>query len=93
MRLRSQCEQVVHLRGYSIEFARNEELITEYCHKYSPEQFEAIAGAAGLDVRKQWTDEQWRFSVQLLEPGEGCRQFEAGKDVKPCARSGHRIAF
>ncbi|MGH8310851.1 MAG: L-histidine N(alpha)-methyltransferase, partial [Steroidobacteraceae bacterium] len=62
MRLRSLCEQVVRLRGHSIEFARNEELITEYCHKYSPEQFEEIAGTAGLNERKQWTDEEWRFS-------------------------------
>lgn len=95
MRLRSVCEQVVHLRGEAIAFAQNEELVTEYCHKYLAQQFTAMGQAAGLCPREQWTHEQLGFSVQLLERDTGgkCRPLEAEGDVETEARSGCRIAF
>jgi dimethylhistidine N-methyltransferase len=95
MRLRSACEQIVHLQGEEIAFARNEELVTEYCHKYLAEQFAAMGVAAGLCPREQWTHAQWGFSVQLLEPeaGEDCRPIEVEGDIEARARAGCRIAF
>src|SRR5262245_7534471 len=93
MRLRSACEQIVHLQGEEIAFARNEELVTEYCHKYLAEQFAAMGVAAGLCPREQWTNAQWGFSVQLHEPeaGEDCRPIEVEGDVEAKARAGCRI--
>lgn len=95
MRLRSACEQVVHLRGHQIPFGCDEELVTEHCHKYVPEQFAAMGRAAGLRPTDQWTDPQWGFSVQLLEPdvAEKCRPLEAQEDAEAAGRSGCRIAF
>jgi L-histidine Nalpha-methyltransferase len=95
MRLRSTCDQVVHLQGEEIALARNEELLTEYCHKYQAEQFVAMGRAAGLCPREQWTNPQWGFSVQLLEPaaGEDCRPVEVEEDVERETRAGCRIAF
>jgi L-histidine Nalpha-methyltransferase len=95
MRLRSACAQIVHLQGEEIAFARNEELVTEYCHKYLAEQFAAMGVAAGLCPREQWTNAQWGFSVQLLEPeaGTDCRPLEVEGDVEAKERAGCRIAF
>jgi dimethylhistidine N-methyltransferase len=95
MRLRSACDQVVHLQDEEIAFARNEELVTEYCHKYLAGQFTAMGRAAGLCPREHWTDPQWGFSVQLLEPeaGEDCRPVEDEGDVERETRAGCRIAF
>jgi dimethylhistidine N-methyltransferase len=95
MRLRSACQQAVHLRGHEISFARDEELVTEYCHKYQPDQFAAMGQAAGLITKEQWTDAQGGFSVQLLEPdvAEKCRPLEAAEDAQAARRSSCRIAF
>jgi uncharacterized SAM-dependent methyltransferase len=95
MRLRSACEQIVHLQGEEIAIARNEELVTEYCHKYLAEQFAAMSVAAGLCPREHWTNAQWGFSVQLLEPeaGADCRPLEVEGDVEAKERAGCRIAF
>jgi uncharacterized SAM-dependent methyltransferase len=95
MRLRSTCEQVVRVRGQEVAFERDEELVTEYCHKYQPEQFAAMGQAAGLRPKEQWTNAQWGFSVQLLEPdgAERCRPLEAVEDAQAAGRSGCRVAF
>lgn len=95
MRLRSACDQVVDLQGVQIALARDEELVTEYCHKYRPGQFTAMGRAAGLCPREQWTNPQWGYSVQLLEPeaGAGCRPLEVEGDAETEARAGCRIAF
>jgi dimethylhistidine N-methyltransferase len=66
--LSSDCDQVVCLGGQDIAFATGERVLMGYHHKPSPEHFASMADEAGLAVRDAWTDEQWRFSVQLLEP-------------------------
>jgi len=41
--------------------------VTEHCHKYTPEAFARLAGAAGWQVRDTWTDRQGYFNVQYLQ--------------------------
>jgi dimethylhistidine N-methyltransferase len=67
MHLVSEAEQVAHLGGVEIRFARGESICTEHSHKYTPEGFARLARRAGLAVRRVWTDRDQRFSVQYLE--------------------------
>jgi dimethylhistidine N-methyltransferase len=67
MHLVSEAEQVVHLDGLAIHFARGESICTEHSHKYTLEGFARLARRAGLGVRRVWTDRRARFSVQYLE--------------------------
>ena len=60
----SQCEQLVRIAGQSIRFAKGEALLTEHSHKYTLEQFDAMAKRAGFDVDTVWTDPERLFSVQ-----------------------------
>lgn len=46
----------------------HEYLLTEYSHKYTLESSSRIAAAAGLAVRRVWSDPRDWFSVLLLEP-------------------------
>jgi len=55
--------------GESFALARGEYLLTEYSHKYTLEDAAAKAQAAGLRVRRVWSDARDWFSVLLLEPG------------------------
>ena len=68
MGLTSACDQSVKIGEETIALRRDEEILTEYGHKYSPERFEELAGDAGLETREGWTDDRWQFSVQWLEP-------------------------
>jgi dimethylhistidine N-methyltransferase len=68
MALVSKCEQVVRVAGERVELEEDEPIITEHSYKYAPEEFAALAGRAGLDVEKVWTDARRWFSVQLLAP-------------------------
>jgi dimethylhistidine N-methyltransferase len=67
MHLVSEAEQVVHLDGVAIRFARGESICTEHSHKYTLDGFVRLARRAGLAVRRVWTDRRRRFSVQYLE--------------------------
>ncbi len=67
MRLVSLRPQTVDVAGVAIEFEQNEYIVTEYSHKYTPEEFEALAAEVGLNVVRLWTDPDALFSVQYLE--------------------------
>jgi len=67
MHLVSLREQEVTVAGESVAFADGEPLVTEHCHKYTPEAFARLAGAAGWQVRDTWTDRQGYFNVQYLQ--------------------------
>jgi dimethylhistidine N-methyltransferase len=67
MRLISTVAQTVTIAGEAISFAANEPIITEHCHKYTPELFAAQAGAAGWKSRQTWSDPKDYFHVQYLE--------------------------
>ena len=66
MRLVSSRDQEVTIGGESIAFEADERLVTEHCHKYTPQSFAALAASAGWRVRQAWTDAARRFQVQYL---------------------------
>jgi L-histidine N-alpha-methyltransferase len=68
MHLVSKRRQTVHVGEHEIIIERGEYLRTECCHKYTLEGFADLAASADLAVTRVWTDDEKRFSVQLLEP-------------------------
>ncbi|MGE5504226.1 MAG: L-histidine N(alpha)-methyltransferase [Actinomycetota bacterium] len=54
------------LDGRSFAFKAGEAIHVEDCHKYTPEGFAALAGAAGLRPEAVWVDEARRYSLHLL---------------------------
>ena len=66
MHLVSDSEQTVCVDDAVIDFAEGESIHTENSHKFSLRRFADIAGKAGWDVTKVWTDDEALFSVQLL---------------------------
>jgi dimethylhistidine N-methyltransferase len=67
MRLVSTAAQTVSIAAEEISFAENEPIVTEHCHKYTPELFATQAAAAGWVARETWADELNYFHVQYLE--------------------------
>ena len=63
MHLASSKAQTVRIGGENIEFAAGETICTEYSHKYTVDEFAAIAAAAGLELHKVWTDKNGYFAV------------------------------
>ena len=61
-------DQRFRVAGEAFHIARGEYLLTEYSHKYTLEAAGRLAAAAGLDVRRVWSDPRDWFSVLLLEP-------------------------
>jgi uncharacterized SAM-dependent methyltransferase len=51
-----------------VEFAEGEGIHTENAFKYSFEEIEKLAAAAGLRIDRGWTDPDERFSLTLLAP-------------------------
>jgi dimethylhistidine N-methyltransferase len=64
----SQRAQRVRIRALDmeVEFAANEGIHTENAFKYSFEEIEKLAAAAGLRIDRGWTDPEERFSLTLL---------------------------
>jgi dimethylhistidine N-methyltransferase len=52
--------------GTTASFAARESIWTECSHKYTVEEFAALAAQAGFEVSRVWTDPESRFSVQYL---------------------------
>jgi L-histidine Nalpha-methyltransferase len=71
MHLVSLRNQVVHVAGQRIRFARGETIHTENSYKYAPERFAALAEASGWRSAALWTDPAYLFSLHLLEPRYG----------------------
>ena len=66
MHLVSRCRQRVHLGGAEFVFAAGESVRTEYSYKYRLRDLHDLAGGAGFDVERFWTDEREYFSVHYL---------------------------
>jgi dimethylhistidine N-methyltransferase len=73
MRLVSGTAQTVRIGGdasggplLSVNFAPGEYIVTEYSHKYEPDEFSALAARGGWGMERVWTDEQGWFAVFLL---------------------------
>ena len=59
-------EQIVRVAGRAYSFARGERIHTENSHKYSVEEFQALARAGGWQPVMAWTDPDRLFSLHLL---------------------------
>ncbi|MCX6627458.1 MAG: L-histidine N(alpha)-methyltransferase, partial [Candidatus Solibacter sp.] len=61
MHLRSRSYQIVSIRKADliVDFAAEETICTEACHKFYLEQVETMADAAGFRLERQWVDEEW----------------------------------
>lgn len=71
MHLVSREDQTVSVGDTLVSFRRGETVRTEYSYKYSPNDFAALAGRAGLGVKRLWTDGKGWFSVQWLTAQAG----------------------
>jgi dimethylhistidine N-methyltransferase len=70
MHLVSRCDQIVHVAGQAIAFARGESIHTENSYKHSVAGFRALAGRAGWNTLRLWTDPRDLFSLHLLQAGD-----------------------
>ncbi|MET3651332.1 L-histidine N(alpha)-methyltransferase [Dyella japonica] len=59
-------DQKVRVGKQQVSFTEEEAMQVEYSCKYSPEDFAALAGKAGLAVTHEWTDPQGMFAVYYL---------------------------
>jgi len=66
MHLRATSAQTVTIADHEFTFRQGETLHTENSHKFTLEGFRELAGKAGFEVEKVWTDERKYFSVQYL---------------------------
>ena len=69
MLLVSRRDQEVHIAGRDFYFARDEELNIESAHKYTREEFAALACAGGFSVAQVFADPRNLYSVQILSAG------------------------
>jgi dimethylhistidine N-methyltransferase len=69
MHLLSRTEQTVTIKGHRFSFRAGETIHTENSYKYSIEQFQELARAAGWQPRRAWSDAQNLFSVHELVQG------------------------
>lgn len=67
MHLESRVAQTVCVEGEPIAFAKGETIWTESSYKYDEEALRTVAGAAGFEVKRLWTDSNERFWVAYLE--------------------------
>ena len=67
MHLVSTRRQEAHVGGRTLHFDAGETIHTENSHKYSVEDFQALARAAGLEPRDCWLDSAQLFSIHYLE--------------------------
>lgn len=67
MHLVSRCAQRVSLPVAEASFtiARGETIRTEECHKYRPDDLDALAQTSGFRVDARWLDSAWPFAEDL----------------------------
>jgi uncharacterized SAM-dependent methyltransferase len=71
MQLVSRSDQLVHVGGSPVRFAKGEVIVTEYSHKYTVDGFAALlesAGFAGGERLGCWYDDDEWFGVFVAEP-------------------------
>jgi dimethylhistidine N-methyltransferase len=64
--LTSLAEQIVRVGARAFSFTSGERIHTENSHKYSVEEFQALARSGGWTPVKAWTDADQLFSLHLL---------------------------
>ena len=70
MRLRSEADQTATVAGRAIDFAKGETIHTEFSCKYDVDEFQALAGTAGMSAKHCWVDDDDLFSVHYLVVAE-----------------------
>jgi dimethylhistidine N-methyltransferase len=63
MHLISDIDQFVHLNEHRFHFPKGEKIITEFSYKYAPDEFAALAGKAGFEFVRLWTDDRRLFGL------------------------------
>jgi len=63
MYLISEIDQFVHFNEHKFHFRRGEKIVTEFSYKYTPGEFAALAGQAGFEFVRMWSDEAHLFGV------------------------------
>ncbi len=66
MYLISRQAQSVTIGCETVEFEAGETICTEHSHKYTVEEFAAVAAAAGLTLRREWIAKKREFAVLHL---------------------------
>lgn len=67
MHLVSVKKQQVSIGGRQFDLEQGETICSEYSYKYTLPQFADMAGQAGFEVKKVWTDPNTWFSLQYCE--------------------------
>jgi dimethylhistidine N-methyltransferase len=68
MRLVSLGPQSVQVAGERFEFEAGEYILTECCHKFTPQRIAALVREAGWSIHQTWSDPAQQFDVHYLEP-------------------------
>jgi dimethylhistidine N-methyltransferase len=71
MYLISEVDQFAHLDEQKFHFRRGEKIITEFSYKYAPEEFAALAGKAGFEFVRMWSDDARLFGVFYFSCSRG----------------------
>ncbi len=58
--------QTVRVGEAAFAFAAGEVILTQYAYKFTVEEFEALAAAAGFAPRRAWTDADRLFAIHYL---------------------------
>jgi len=66
MHLYSTARQSVQINGSRFDFAEGESIHTENSHKYSVDEFHAMARQAGFEADHVWMDDRKLFSIHYL---------------------------
>ncbi len=66
MHIESQREQTATVAGHAFTFAAGETIHTENSYKYEPDEFQRLAGQAGFELQRTWTDPGRLFGVRYL---------------------------
>jgi L-histidine N-alpha-methyltransferase len=66
MRLVSRVAQRVAIAGHTLEFRAGEHIVTEYSHKYTDDEFAALAASVGWQTEQVWHDDAGLFGVHFL---------------------------
>lgn len=61
--LRSKEDQIVEICGKPVHFGRDELILTEYSHKYTPDDIHALIADARLRVNHIWYDSARRYAL------------------------------
>ncbi|QKD81581.1 L-histidine N(alpha)-methyltransferase [Thermoleptolyngbya sichuanensis A183] len=67
MQIVSLAQQTVHIGDAKIRFGNGETLRTEYSYKYTSDEFQMLAMAAGFQPIQVWTDAQQLFNIHYLK--------------------------